>query len=48
MNKNTANKDNLQDKEKDEAYRDFKTQDTTATLIHELISIHGAGITTSS
>ena len=46
MNKNRANKDNLQDEEKDQAYSYFQTQHTTVTLIHELISIHGVGITT--
>lgn len=38
MNKNRANEDGLQDEEKIEAYSHFKTQDTTITLILELVS----------
>lgn len=44
----SKNRDNPQDKEKDEAYSYLKTQDTAVIFIHELISIHGPGITTSS
>lgn len=47
MGKNTADKNNLQDEEKDEAYSYFKTEDTTVTLIHELISIHTPRLTTN-